>query len=98
MSPSEYKRFLLYDWRARFDKLIVVFGLVNVAATIPQITQLWQARDSSGVSVITWSYYVVFTAMLLVYSITIKSKPMIIMYTGNTIVYIVVLVSAIIFR
>lgn len=98
ISPSQYKKLLLSDWRAKLDKFIVLLGIVNVAATIPQITQIWSTRDGSGVSLLTWSYYVFFTAVLLGYAIAIKSKPMTLMYTGNTIVYSVVLVSAVILR
>ena len=98
LSPSEYKKYLLNDWRTKFDRLIVVLGLVNVAATLPQLYQMWQPYYNGGVSIITWAYYVIFTAILLVYAISIKSKPMIIMYTGNTIVYLLVLISAIVLR
>jgi uncharacterized protein with PQ loop repeat len=98
ISKKEYKDYLLYNWRVRFDKVIVVLGLVNVVATIPQITQVWHAKNSDGVSIVAWSYYVMYTAVLLVYAVSIKSKPMIFMYTGNTIVYSLVLGSVIIFR
>lgn len=98
ISPSQYKKLLLSDWRTKLDKFIVILGIVNVAATVPQITQIWSTRDGSGVSILTWTYYVFFTAVLLAYAIAIKSKPMTLMYTGNTIVYTIVLVSAAIFR
>jgi uncharacterized protein with PQ loop repeat len=98
LTPSEYKAYLRNNWRAKFDKLIVVLGLINVAATVPQITELWIRQDASGVSVFTWTYYVLFTAILLIYAISIRSMPMIIMYTGNTFVYSAVLISAIILK
>lgn len=97
LTPAEYKRFLANNWRETFDKLIVVLGLVNVIATVPQITQIWSSQDASGVSLVTWAYYVIFTVILLVYAISIKAKPMIIMYTGNTIVYSMVLIGVIVF-
>ena len=96
VSLSDYKKIALSNWRAKFDRFIVVLGAVNVVATLPQLYQMWQPYYNGGVSIPTWAYYVFFTVVLLVYSITIKSKPMTIMYTGNTIVYILVLVSAII--
>lgn len=97
MPVKSKKRIPKKNWQDTFDKLIVILGLVNVIATIPQITQIWQNQDASGVSLVTWAYYVIFTAILLVYAISIKAKPMIIMYTGNTIVYTLVLVGVIIF-
>lgn len=98
LTPKEYKKLLGNNWRAQFDKVIVILGLVNVVATLPQIIEMWQNNSSEGVSILTWSYYVLFTAILLIYSIIIKAKPMIIMYSGNTIVYTAVLVGAIILK
>lgn len=98
LSPAEYKKYLLNDWRTKFDKLIVILGLVNVLATLPQLYEMWSAQDAGGVSILTWTYYVIFTAILLVYAVSIKAKPMIIMYSGNTIVYTLVLGSAIILK
>lgn len=95
LSPAEYKKYLLNDWRTKFDRLIVVLGLVNVAATLPQLYEMWSTQDAGGVSILTWAYYVIFTVVLLVYAVSIKAKPMIIMYTGNTIVYSLVLLSAV---
>lgn len=98
LSPAEYKKFLLNDWRAKFDKLIVILGLVNVAATLPQLYEMWSSQDAGGVSIFTWAYYVIFTVILLIYALSIKAKPMIIMYSGNTIVYSLVLASAIVLK
>ena len=96
LTPDEYRRFVKNTWRDSFDKLIVVLGLVNVLATIPQVVQIWSSPHAKAVSIISWSYYVFFTVTLLVYAISIKSKPMIISYSANSTIYLVVLVSAII--
>lgn len=98
LTPAEYKKLLSDNWRVQFDKFIVILGVINVVATIPQLTQMWQSGDASGVSILTWTYYVIFTAILLFYAVSIKAKPMIIMYTGNTLIYAAVLVSAILLQ
>lgn len=95
LTPEEYRKFVKNKWRDGFDRLIVILGLVNVAATIPQVIQIWSSPHARGVSIISWSYYVFFTVTLLVYSVLIKSKPMIISYSANALVYFVVLASAI---
>ena len=98
ITPEEYRKFVKNKWRDGFDKLIVILGLINVIATIPQVIEIWSSPNAKAVSVISWSYYVFFTGTLLVYAISIKSKPMIISYSANTIMYTVVLVSAIIVK
>ena len=98
LTPAEYRQFVKNSWRDGFDKLIVTLGLINVVATIPQVIDIWASPHARAVSIISWSYYVFFTGTLLVYAMTIKSKPMIISYSANTIMYAVVLASAIIVK
>jgi len=98
ISLQEYQKYLSSKWHGKFDQIIVILGIVNVVATIPQLLDIWTNKSGAGVSIITWTYYVVFTAILLIYSFKIKSKPMIIMYSGNTLIYTLVLFSAIIYR
>ena len=98
LTPDEYKKFVKNRWRDGFDKLIVILGLINVLATIPQVVEIWSSPSARAISIFSWSYYVFFTATLLVYAVLIKSKPMIISYSANTIIYSVVLVSAIIVK
>ncbi len=98
LTPEQYKKFIANKWRDGFDKLIVILGLINVIATIPQVLEIWSSPHARGVSIISWSYYVVFTLTLLVYSFLIKSKPMIISYSANTAIYTLVLVSALIVK
>lgn len=95
LTPEEYRKYVKNTWRDGFDKFIVVLGLVNVVATIPQVIQIWSSPHAKAVSIITWSYYVFFTCAMVVYAVLIKSKPMIISYSANTVIYSVVLVSAI---
>ncbi|MBC7581778.1 hypothetical protein H7097_02815 [Aeromicrobium sp.] len=96
LTPEEYRKYVKNSWRDSFDRLIVILGLINVVATIPQVVEIWSSPHAKGVSIITWTYYVFFTGTLLVYAFLIKSKPMIISYSANSIIYTVVLISAII--
>lgn len=98
LTPAEYKKYIKNKWRDGFDKLIVILGLINVLATIPQVVQIWASPHAGGVSILSWSYYVFFTGALLVYAISIKAKPMIISYSANAAVYAAVLVSAVIVK
>ena len=98
LTPEEYKKYIKNNWRDGFDRLIVILGLINVVATIPQIIEIWSSPHARAISIITWTYYVFFTGTLLVYAILIKSKPMMISYSANSLIYLVVLMSAIIVK
>lgn len=98
LTPAEYKLYIKNRWRGDFDKLIVILGLVNVVATVPQVLQIWASPHALAVSVVSWSYYVFYTFAMLVYATLIRSKPMIITYTANVLIYSTVLVSAILVK
>lgn len=79
-------------------RFIIILGIVNVFATLPQIYQIWAHQNSNGVSIIAWAYYVFYTVILFVYASSLKSKPMTIIYASNTLIYTLVLVTAFLFR
>lgn len=98
ITPEEYRKYVKNHWREGFDRLIVVLGLINVLATVPQIIQIWQSPQAKAISLISWVYYTIYAITLLIYAVLIKSKPMIITYTANTIIYLAVVVSAVLVK
>lgn len=78
LTPEEYRKYIKNKWRDGFDRLIVILGLINVLATVPQVIEIWSSPHAKAVSIFSWSYYVFFTATMLVYAVLIKSKLMII--------------------
>lgn len=98
ITPEEYRKYVKNHWREGFDRLIVVLGLINVLATVPQIIQIWQSPHAKAISLISWVYYTIYAITLLIYAILIKSKPMIITYTANAIIYLAVVVSAVLVK
>jgi len=84
-------------WINLLDRLVILFGMFNAVATLPQVLVIWIGHDAGGVSVFSWSYYVAAAALLLVYGIVHNDKPIIITYSISTVMYSVVVVGAIIF-
>ena len=80
------------------DKLIIILGVVNIIATLPQVLLIWTEKSADGISVLSWGYYTFFAAMLLVYGILHREKPIIVNYTGGTILYGLVLIGAILYK
>lgn len=72
--PDKFKRVI--------DKLIFFVGLVGPIMTIPQVTNIWIDKNAAGVSLITWSTYVVTSIFWLMYGISHKEKPIIVTYTA----------------
>jgi len=68
-SQNPGKRFL--------DRLIFVVGALGPLATIPQVYTIFAHHDSSGISVFSWSAYVLFDIVWLTYGIVHKEKVLI---------------------
>jgi uncharacterized protein with PQ loop repeat len=81
-----------------FDKAIILLGVVNIIATLPQVIQIWASQDAGGISLISWGYYSFFAAMLLIYGILHRDKPIIVNYTGGTILFSLVWLGAFIYQ
>jgi len=80
-----------------FDRFIEVLGILNVAATLPQALVIWTEQSAAGVSSISWGYYTVFSAALLIYGLVHRAKPIIITYIGSTILYFVIFVGSLVY-
>lgn len=60
--------------------MIYVIGVFGPIMTIPQLITIWVEKNASGVSVISWSAYMVVAIFWLIYGIMHKEKPIIVTY------------------
>lgn len=82
---------------AWFDKLIILVGILNAVATIPQVLQIWIGQDASGVSVVSWSYYAFGSVMFLLYGIIHKEIPIIVNYSAAMVLYILIVLGTLMY-
>ena len=59
------------------DKLIYIVGFLGPILTIPQAYSIYSLKDASGVSLISWVWYLIAAIIWLVYAIVHKEKPLI---------------------
>lgn len=71
-NPNKWKRFM--------DKSIYVVALFGPIMTFPQLSKIWIGKSASGVSVISWSAYLITAVFWLIYGVMHKEKPIIITY------------------
>ena len=50
--------------KLHWSKIVWAAGLANIYATIPQLVQIWDSRDVSGLSLQTFSLYFVIQVVL----------------------------------
>ena len=65
-------------WKRLMDKLIYFVGASAPIMTLPQLFNIWIDKNTSGVSLITWSSYEVISVFWLIYGIMHREKPIII--------------------
>jgi uncharacterized protein with PQ loop repeat len=60
------------------DRVVMVTGLIGPIASIPQAVQIFSLQDAEGVSLVTWSFFILTNSALLIYSIVHKLLPLLI--------------------
>jgi uncharacterized protein with PQ loop repeat len=53
--------------------VLVIVGLVSVAASVPQLVQLLKVKNSDEFNVSTWSIWLLYQVVTLLYTVDIKS-------------------------
>lgn len=66
------------DNKKLFERFMLVFATVEPIATIPQIYQVWTTSHLHGVSIFTWIFYTLTSAVWLFYGFYSKDKPIIV--------------------
>lgn len=70
--PNKWIRFL--------DNFVLVVGVIGPGMTLPQVLKIWIEQNAAGVSLISWSAYMVLDVTWLIYGLVHKVKPIIISY------------------
>jgi len=68
-------------WKRIVDKMIYIAGFFVLAMTIPQLIKIWIEQNAAGISIITWSAYLLGAIAWLIYGIAHKEKPIIMIYS-----------------
>lgn len=63
-----------------------LIALIGPAVTIPQLLDIWINGKNAGVSTITWTGYLVLSAVWLSYGVSRNEKPIVI---GNALYLII---------
>jgi uncharacterized protein with PQ loop repeat len=79
------------------DKLFYLGGILSPLVALPQVTQIFTAKNAAGVSLITWSSYLVASLALVVYGIVHKQKPIIFMNVTVLPVYILIIAGILLY-
>lgn len=59
------------------DKSAYLMGAVTIAVNVPQLVSVWTAPDTGGVSLISWSGFLLGSCFWLLYGMLHREKPII---------------------
>lgn len=84
-------------WKNFIDKLVYVAGILSPLFTLPQVYKIWINKSAYDISLITWIIYLFVSITWLLYGISHKEKPIIVLNLGLTTVNLLVVIGAIIY-
>jgi len=64
--------------KAVVDMLIWPASLFGIIITLPQVWTIWYHHETAGVSVISWTGYIITATVWLLYGIVYRLRPVII--------------------
>jgi len=80
------------------DKLTYVAGIALPLFTIPQAISIYSNKNVSGVSLLTWLFYLFSSAMFAVFGIIHREKLLIVTYVPFVIVEAVIVVGLVLYK
>lgn len=79
------------------DKAIYIAAFVEPATTIPQVITIYRTKSASGISMISWVSYLIFSILWLWYGIVHKQRALIIAYILFATTEALVLIGALLY-
>ncbi len=61
------------------DKSIYIIGFIGVAANFPQLFNIWISKQTAGVSLVSWSFFLIGSFFWFGYGVIHKEKPIIVL-------------------
>lgn len=84
-------------WKRLMDRLILVVGILGPIMTLPQLLKIFAEKDASGISVITFSSYLILDFFWLTYGIMHKEKPIIMTFVAWIMLNILIISGVLIY-
>ena len=79
------------------DNLLIAIAIIGPMNNLPQIIKIFAIKDATGVSVLSFSLFILFDIPWVVYGFVHKEKPIIIAYVLWLITNMIVVFGAILY-
>ena len=82
-----------HKFKDLMDKVIYGVGIFGPVVTIPQVMKIWVDKNAAGVSLISWSAYLLGAMFWVTYGILHKEKPIIFAFGSMILLHLAVVVG-----
>ena len=73
------------------ENLVGVIAVIYPLSAIPQIIEIWMNKNVEGVSLLTWSLFLILTIPLISYAIIKKDRRLTIMWSLWSLGYVAII-------
>lgn len=84
-------------WVKYADKMVYAAGIFTPLMTLPQLYNIWVAKNASGVSPVSWTFYLLGAISWTAYGLIHKAKPIIFTNGAMVIVNFFIVVGILLF-
>ena len=91
---AKLKHHKKYD---RLDRIITLAGVGSVFAGLTQVIEIYSSKDATAVSSFLFGYYMCFCVLMLYYGSVHKYTPILLTYTGNTVINALIFIGTFIY-
>ncbi len=79
------------------ENLVGVISVIYPLSAIPQILEIWVHKNVEGVSLLTWSLFLMLTIPLIIYSIVKKERKLTMMWSFWSLGYLAIILGLILY-
>ncbi len=80
------------------DAWAYFFGIITPLFSIPQLYEIWNSKDATGVSLFSWSAFTVASIFWIYYGILHKARPIIISQSLWFILQLCIVIGILLYR
>ena len=79
------------------DNIVSVVAIISPFAALPQLLRVWVDHETDGISLTTWSLFLVFGFPLLLYAIAHRDPRLITMYSLSFVITTIIVLGVVLF-
>ena len=79
------------------EKVVMLIAIFYPLTALPQLLEIWVGKDASGVSLLSWSFFLIVTLILITYSFMKNEKKLALMWVMWVVMYVGIIIGIIIY-